>query len=97
MAIKKTGKAVKSGRKRTYFKLEKKAADEVRLAGTFNDWDPDSRLLKKNRSGVWSTWMMLAPGKYEYRYLVDGEWYNDPDVGHCPNEFGGENCILTVA
>jgi len=27
---------------------------------------------------------------------VDGEWQNDPDAEHIPNEFGDQNCLLTV-
>jgi 1,4-alpha-glucan branching enzyme len=88
-----TGKAV---RKRVYFKLAGPNAKEVHLAGTFNDWDPESRQLKQNKAGVWSTWMMLDRGRYEYRYIMDSQWANGPDVELCANEFGGRNCVLKV-
>lgn len=97
--VKKANKAkkTKAPKKRVYFKFESPSAADVRLAGTFNEWDPDSRPLKKNKAGVWSTWMMLEKGRYEYRYVVDGEWTNDPAAAHCPNEYGGANCVLTVS
>ena len=41
--------------------------------------------------------LKLMPGRYEYRFLVDGDWQNDP---HCttfvPNPYGSENCVLTL-
>ena len=90
--------AAKHGKKkRVYFKLNQwPQADAVQLVGTFNDWDPGARALKRNKSGVWSTWMMLEPGRYEYRYLVDGVWKNDPDAEQCPNSYGGHNCLQVV-
>ena len=72
-------------KKRVTFKLEKPTAKDVRIEGTFNEWDPDARVLKKSKAGVWSTWMMLEKGRHEYRYIVDGEWTNDPSAEHCPN------------
>jgi len=46
--------------------------------------------------GVWRTSMMLEPGVYEYRYIVDGEWSNDQDALFVENPFGGENCVRVV-
>jgi hypothetical protein len=40
--------------------------------------------------------MLLPPGTYEYRYVVDGEWQNDTEMEQIPNEFGEKNCLLTV-
>ena len=85
-------------KKRVTFKLDQwPDADDVRLVGSFNNWDPEARSLKQNSSGVWSTWMMLEPGRYEYRYVVDGTWRNDPEADHCPNAYGGQNCLLVVS
>jgi 1,4-alpha-glucan branching enzyme len=93
--VARNGKSTEGARKRVTFKLDRDAG-EVRLVGSFNDWDPDARILKRSHSGVWTTWMMLEAGRYEYRYVVDGEWTNDPDAERCTNPFGGENCLQIV-
>ena len=68
---------------------------KVQVAGTFNDWKPAS--LKKGNDGKWRLALDLAPGRYEYRYFVDGTWQNDQRQCECvPNEFGTWNCILEV-
>jgi PAS domain S-box-containing protein len=39
----------------------------------------------------------LEPGLYEYRFVVDGVWQNDPQcTGRRENDFGTENCVLIV-
>jgi len=46
-------------------------AMEVLLAGTFNSWDTQSLLMKKNKEGVWRIAINLAPGCYEYKFLTE--------------------------
>lgn len=73
-------------------------AAKVELAGDFTGWKEAPVVLKKQKSGLWKTAVSLAPGRYQYRFLVDGEWRDDPS---CPlrqaNEFGTENCVCVVA
>ena len=72
-------------------------AKQVYLAGTFNNWNTGTTALRKEKSGRWQIEMALQPGKYEYRYLVDGSWQNDQrPVGCVKNSFGGSNCVLEV-
>ena len=72
-------------------------AESVLVAGSFCDWRTDHYALKKDKNGSWKTTMTLAPGRYEYRFVVDGEWRNDPNCAErTANEFGGENCVLHV-
>jgi len=48
--------------------------------------------------GVWKTTVTLAPGRYAYRFLIDGEWVNDPNCDEeVPNDYGSHNCIKVVA
>ena len=48
--------------------------------------------------GRWGKELMLEPGTYEYRLVVDGEWTTDPNCGECaPNPFGTANSVLRVA
>lgn len=84
----------KSSKKRVYFRLQAPEAKEVEVLGTFNDWE--ARPLKKQKDGEWSTWTNLASGRYEYRFRVDGQWQNAPDVETVANEFGSENSLLIV-
>ncbi|HKL03822.1 MAG TPA: hypothetical protein VJ911_09105 [Cryomorphaceae bacterium] len=53
-------------------------ADRVQLVGSFNDWDMYSLPLKKTSSG-WEITINLEPGKYLYKYIVDGNWIRDPN------------------
>jgi len=70
---------------------------EVCLVGNFNNWDASTHPMKKNRDGVWKTSLPLKPGRYEYRFFVDGNWENDPSCSFCvPNKFGSQNCVRIV-
>lgn len=84
-------------KKKIMFTLEAPGACDVHLAGDFNDWDPTSHPLKCNTKGVWNTRLVLAPGRYEYRFLVDGEWRNDPRCTvFVPNAFGSYNSTIVL-
>ena len=80
------------------FAYKAPAAQVVALAGNFTNWDQAPVSLKKSKDGLWQATLTLAPGSYEYRLLVDGQWRDDPQ---CPtrvaNPFGTENCVRTVA
>jgi 1,4-alpha-glucan branching enzyme len=84
-------------KRRVTFKLNAPDAKDVRISGSFNEWSYESTPLKKEANGVWKTLVSLAPGTYEYRFIVDGEWRDDPE---CPlrveNPFGSQNCVRVV-
>ena len=89
--------AEKDSKKRVTLKFADHDAKEVLVAGSFNSWDPSSRPLKKDAKGVWKTSMMLQKGVYEYRFVIDGQWVEDPTAcEQRPNEFGGHNSVLVV-
>ena len=72
-------------------------AQSVQLAGDFNAWDTTAHPLKKAANGLWKRTLNLSPGRYEYRFFVDGQWQNDPQCkSHISNPFGEENCVLTL-
>lgn len=89
--------ATKQANRLTNFKYSAPDANAVYIAGTFNNWDVTSNPLKKEWTGMWKTSLKLVPGKYEYKYIVDGSWQNDPSCQSCvPNDFGSANCIKVV-
>lgn len=86
-----------SAAKTAEFKFYAPTARKVNLAGSFNDWDAKSIAAKKDSQGNWITKVNLKPGKYEYKFLVDGKWANDPCCNKCvTNAFGTQNCTLEV-
>ena len=84
--------------RRANFSLDAPGADSVYLAGDFNAWNSQKHPMKRSKNGVWQKAVMLFPGRYEYRFLVDGQWTNDlqnPET--CPNCFGTLNTVITVS
>jgi chromosome partitioning protein len=76
-------------------------AHDVRIAGDFNGWVPDKgvRSLIESQGGlrVWTKILQLPPGRYQYRYVVDGEWREDPSNPEgVESNVGGRNSILVV-
>jgi 1,4-alpha-glucan branching enzyme len=95
MSKKNQGK--KTERRRITFKLEAAAAKEAILAGDFNGWDGKNHTMKRDNKGRWSKIVTLAPGRYEYKFVVDGEWKNDPGNDQVvSNSFGTLNNFLDV-
>ena len=73
-------------------------ADEIVVCGDFNDWSPTATPMKKFKDGHFAVSVNLADGEYRYRFLLDGEdWENDWDAeGYAPNPFGGEDSVIKV-
>jgi chromosome partitioning protein len=77
------------------------AASDVRIAGDFNGWVPDknvrSLVQAEGAERVWTKILHLTPGTYHYRYVVDGEWREDPgNPQAAPGPVGGRNSVLVV-
>ena len=73
-------------------------AKSVAVVGSFNGWDTSKNVLTRSAEGVWSTNIMLAPGRYEYQIVVDGKWIADPGAQQtASSEFGAANSVLIVA
>ncbi len=93
----KKARSKKTQNRRITFKLEASEAKEAILVGDFNSWDFKKHTMKKDDKGRWTKIVTLAPGRYEYKFLVDGQWQNDPDNDQMvANSFGTLNNILTV-
>jgi 1,4-alpha-glucan branching enzyme len=69
----------------------------VLLAGDFTGWEQAALPMKKGKTGIWTKAATLAPGSYQYRLIVDGEWRTDPACNvRQSNPFGGENSVCVV-
>ena len=99
------GSTKPSGDKRTRFSLRAPAANAVCLAGSFNDWNPAALQMERSDDGIWCAELQLAPGHYEYKFVVDGHWCCDvTDTGPSesaegcvPNDLGTMNRCIEVA
>jgi hypothetical protein len=72
-------------------------AKSVSVVGSFNDWDAAKSPLTQTSDSVWSTNIMLAPGRYEYQLVVDGKLIADPTAQRsAKSEFGEANSVMIV-
>ena len=69
----------------------------VLLSGDFNGWSSDATPMKQCDDGHWETTLELAPGRYEYKFVRDGEWM--PDLlarENVLNGYGTLNSVIEV-
>ncbi len=72
-------------------------AREVNVAGNFNSWHPEATPLKNMGAGKWITRLRFRSGQYEYRFVVDGQWREDPlSSQRVANPYGSFNSVLLV-
>lgn len=81
----------------TYFKLKGYTdAKEVILTGSFIRWDEQRFKMHKTDDG-WEIMLQINPGEYEYKFIVDGNWMEDPqNPSKRRNEFDGYNSVINV-
>lgn len=71
-------------------------AREVILTGTFVGWD-EGYLKMERIDGGWLLRLDLLPARYEYKFIVDGEWIHDPENPEMVmNEHGTFNSVLSI-
>ncbi len=91
-------KISEKGEKKIRFELNTPQAKQVRLAGDFNSWGKEVIALKKDSKGLWSAIVNLVPGRYQYKFIVDGVWISDPSNSMTVrNQFGTENSVKEVS
>jgi 1,4-alpha-glucan branching enzyme len=80
------------------FVLECNEMEHVHVCGDFNDWRPTSlRMIRNPDTGLWEKRLTLLPGRYEYKFVVDGKWLHDPDgCVNVPNIYGSLNSVVEV-
>jgi chromosome partitioning protein len=78
------------------FTVEAPDAARVQLAGDFNDWTPAGNEMEPV-GRFWRKLVHLEPGRYRYRFVIDGEWRRDPNNPAAePSPFGGEDSVLVL-
>lgn len=71
-------------------------ANRVILSGTFNGWSERQLLMRRTESG-WGLTLELPPGRYEYKFIVDGQWMHDPmNEKVVSNQHGTLNSVLNI-
>lgn len=87
-----------SAEKNVTFTVRADAGKTVYLAGCFNKWNPTGKqMLDKKGNGVYSASVKLAPGTYQYKFVIDGTWCADPECADfVQNEHGTLNSVITV-
>ena len=72
-------------------------AIQVALSGDFNGWSPDASPMERDEDGHWYTTVALAPGRYEYKFVVDREWIPDPRATEQVwNAYGTLNSVIRI-
>ena len=71
-------------------------AKNVLVSGSFNNWNKEGFRMIKN-GNRWEYPLSLKPGKYTYKFIVDGQWLLDPanDLWE-ENETGTGNSVLWI-
>jgi hypothetical protein len=79
------------------FVIYQPEAKQVGVIGSFSGWKAVP-LKHSGQSGYWETTMNLPPGEHRFAYIIsEGARIADPTVAaREPDDFGGENSILTV-
>jgi chromosome partitioning protein len=78
------------------FTYQDTEAREVSVAGDFSNWKKVS-MTKVGSGGSFTTFVYLAPGKYAYKFYVDGKWVLDAVNPHKKSDgVGHVNSLITV-
>jgi len=86
-----------NGRMQT-FSFTAPVASNVQLVGDFTHWQQEPINLRRGEDGTWRAAVELPAGVHHYRFLVDGQWHDDPECAlHVPNPYGGQDAVRQVA
>jgi 1,4-alpha-glucan branching enzyme len=84
-----------AGRKTVTFQLEAPHAGRVDYAGTLTQWE--LKPMKRGKDGTWKTTFRPQQGTYEYKFLVDHQWIEDPaNHERTSDNHGGFNSVCRV-
>jgi 1,4-alpha-glucan branching enzyme len=85
------------------FECKAEHASTVFLAGSFNGWNESATPMSRDENGIWTASLDLVPSRYEYKFIIDGQWccspelLPDPSRASCvPNTLGTMNFAADV-
>ena len=80
------------------FTVHAEAGQDVRLAGSFTDWETKAKKMTfKKTNGVYSATVKLAPGEYQYKFIIGDKWIaDDQNTEFVPNDKGTFNSKIVV-
>lgn len=79
------------------FQLKAPQAKRVDLLGDFTQWTDQPVSMTKDATGTWRASVPLSAGTHHYRFLVDGEWCDDPACTEkALNPYGSYNAVRRV-
>lgn len=80
------------------FDLDAPSQADVRIAGDFNNWNPETLFFSETfNESRWQKRFSLKPGSYRYKYLLDGQWISDPENDKTVDDsFGGSNSLINI-
>ena len=90
--------AAKPVEKSVTFTVRAESGKAVYLAGSFNNWDPTGKKMQEKKGdGVYTAAIKLAPGTYQYKFVIDGTWCADPECADwVQNDHGTLNSVITL-
>jgi 1,4-alpha-glucan branching enzyme len=91
-------KAAAPAKKAVTFTVHAEQGKAVYLAGSFNEWSTTAKKMAyKAKDGIYAATVQLAPGEYQYKFVIDGTWCADPEnVNAVKNDQGTFNSVITV-
>ena|ERR1043166_3236621 len=89
--------AAKTATMKQTFAFNAPGASNVLLVGDFTHWQKNPVSLSKQTDGIWRVTISLAPGEHRYRFVVDGEWRDDPECQvKIANPFGSQDSVVRI-
>ena len=81
----------------TTFSIAAPTARQVFVAGEMTDWDAGKRAMTRDAAGTWHATLDLEPGQWLYKFVVDGQWVQDPATpDHDADGQGGQHSFVFV-
>lgn len=81
------------------FSVIAKNAKKASVVGDFNNWDSADGAMEKLKNGTFKSLLEIPKdASYEFKYVVDGEFVNEPEAdSQVWNDFAGaENSVLAL-
>jgi 1,4-alpha-glucan branching enzyme len=90
----KTNRNGDNGKKTQPFSFSAPTAMSVQLVGDFTHWKKQPINLQKGADGIWRAKVELEAGEHRYRFLVDGQWRDDPECRvRVSNPYGSQDSV----